>query len=150
MNIYTTKLFPYVAGDSLVGREVPMTIKSFSPETVTGEHGQEDGYILYFNESKKGLILNKTNAKAIAKAYGKETDDWVNRPVILYAERGKWFGEWHEAARVKVPGNGQATKSLAHDPGPDWDSAPGQDDQDYAAASAKADVDAANADLLGT
>ena len=149
MKIYQTKLFPYVAGDSLVGRNVPVTIKSFSQEMITGEHGQEEGYILYFNESPKGLILNKTNAKAIAAAYGDETDDWVGKPVVLYSERGKWFGEWHTAARVKGPGNGQAAKSLTPDPGPDWDSAPSQDDQDYAAASAKADVDAANADLLG-
>jgi hypothetical protein len=118
MNIYKTELFPYIAGDSLVGKEVPVTIKAFSAEMISGQQGEEQGYLLYFERTPKPLILNKTNAKAIARKYGPETDEWIGKPLILYAERLKAFGEWHNAARVKVPPNGAKN---APPTGPEWD-----------------------------
>ena len=146
MNIYKTELFPYIAGDSLVGKEVLVTIRRVAVENVKGHGGEDERKVLvYFQESGKGLILNKTNAKVIALEYGAETDEWGAKKVILYSERVQAFGETHNAARIKIPAKGHKSA----DPGPDWDSAPDQDDPDYAAESAQADIDANNAELFG-
>ena len=135
MNIYKTDLFPYITGDSLVGKEVPVTIRRVDQENVTGHGGEvERKVVLIFQESPKPLILNKTNAKTIAEAYGPETDNWDGKKVILYSEKLKAFGEMHNATRVKIPKDGGKA------------SAPPA--EDYAAESAKADQEAAQDELL--
>jgi len=102
MNIYKTNLFKYIAGDSLVGKNVVMTIDRVVNENVEGQSGKtEEKQVLYFSESKKGMILNKTNAKRIARLYGPETDDWKGIAIELYTEPVKAFGETHNAIRVR-------------------------------------------------
>lgn len=102
MNIYKTPLFKYIAGDSLVGKSVPMTIDRVVVEEVEGQGGKkEDKLVLYFVESQKGMILNKTNAKRIAKLFTGETDDWKGKTIELYTEPVKAFGETHNALRVR-------------------------------------------------
>ncbi len=39
----------------------------------------------------------------VAAAYGMETDAWRNQPVIIYAERGTWFGKDGWAVRLAIP-----------------------------------------------
>lgn len=114
MNIFKTDLFPYIAGDSLIDRAVVMTISKVQFETVV-THGGEvtQKPVIYFKESTKGLILNKTNAKAIAKLYGGETDDWTGKTITLYSEKVKAFGEVHNAARLRAPKNSD-TKPAAN------------------------------------
>lgn len=101
MNIYKSSLFKYIAGDSLVGKAVPMTMDRVVNEDVTGESGTAEKQILYFVESKKGMVLNKTNAKRIARLFGPETNDWQGKVIELYTEKVKAFGETHNAIRVR-------------------------------------------------
>lgn len=102
MNIYKSSLFKYIAGDSLVGKSVSLTIARVALEEVEGQNGRkEEKLILYFRESEKGMILNKTNAKRIAKLFGGETDNWTGKAIELYAEEVKAFGEIHNAIRVR-------------------------------------------------
>ena len=109
MNIYKTHLFPYIEGDSLADREVTLTMTTVTTEDLPTYNGQtESKLVLHFKESDKGLILNKTNARAIAKLYGPETDDWDGERITLYTERVKAFGEFHNAVRVKAPGDNRA------------------------------------------
>jgi hypothetical protein len=101
MNIYKSSLFKYIAGDSLKGKSVPMTIDRVVNEDVSNSDGKEEKQVIYFKESKKGMILNKTNAKRIARLYGPETDDWKGVVIELYTESVKAFGETHNALRVR-------------------------------------------------
>lgn len=101
MNIYKSELFPYIAGDSLVGRPVTLTMKEVKIEPVSSGGQTENKPVLYFEESKKGMILNKTNAKRIAKLFGGETDEWTGQPIELYSEEVKAFGDTHNAVRVR-------------------------------------------------
>lgn len=101
MNIYKSSLFKYIAGDSLKGKSVPMTIERVVNEDVSNSDGKEEKQVLYFVESKKGMILNKTNAKRIARLYGPETDEWKGIVIELYTEPVKAFGETHNALRVR-------------------------------------------------
>lgn len=114
MNIYKSSLFKYIAGDSLIGKAVPMTMARVVNEDVTGENGTAEKQILYFVESKKGMVLNKTNAKRIARLYGPETDEWKGKVIELYTEPVKAFGETHNAIRVReAKAQAQANKIKA-------------------------------------
>lgn len=104
MDIYKTSVFKYIAGDMLVGRPITLTIDRVEIEEIitptTGEVTEKP--ILFFKESKRPLILNKTNAAALAKVFGRETDQWTGKAVELFAETVKAFGKVHNAARVRV------------------------------------------------
>lgn len=102
MNIYKTNLFKYIAGDSLVGKSVAMTIDRVVMENVPTRNGKdEEKLVLYFSESKKGMILNKTNAKCIGKLFGPETDAWQGKVIELFTEPVAAFGDTHNAIRVR-------------------------------------------------
>jgi hypothetical protein len=58
-----------------------------------------------FVNSSKRLLLNKTNARTLAKAYGDETDEWVGKPVIIYVAMVQYMDEMVEGLRVRVPIN---------------------------------------------
>lgn len=100
MNIYRSSLFPHIIGDSLV-KPVTLTIETITEETLFNGHGEEVKLVLHFVESKKGLILNKTNAKKLAKMFGGETEDWTGRLVELYAKTIRAFGSTHNAVRLR-------------------------------------------------
>jgi hypothetical protein len=113
MDLYKTDLFPYIQGEALVGKPpVPLTMTTVSVEKVPSNRGvEETKYILYFKETKKGLILNKTNAARIIALYGRETDDWAGERIALYSEKVNAFGKNHNAVRVderKPTPNGQS------------------------------------------
>ncbi len=57
--------------------------------------------VLYFDEISKGLVLNKTNAKAIEKLYGDDTDNWEDERVSIYPTFVDFKGEQVEAIRIK-------------------------------------------------
>jgi hypothetical protein len=57
--------------------------------------------VLFFREEEKGLVLNKTNTTIIAKLYGDDTDDWVGKPVTLYATEVQFQGDMVDAIRVR-------------------------------------------------
>lgn len=103
MNIYRTGLFPHIIGDSLVGKTATLTMTEVKVERLTGHEGRsEEKFVLFlfFEETEKCLILNKTNAATIAKLYGPETDDWRGQAITLYSEEIRAFGKTHNAVRV--------------------------------------------------
>jgi hypothetical protein len=42
-------------------------------------------YVLDFQGADKGMILNKTNITTLGHLFGPETDDWIGKPVIVFA-----------------------------------------------------------------
>ena len=46
---------------------------------------------------------SKTNANTIMRAYGKETDGWIGKDIILFATKVDFRGESVPGIRVKVP-----------------------------------------------
>lgn len=49
----------------------------------------------------KRLGLNITNAKTIAKLYGKEVDDWLGKRITLYPTECEAFGETTDCIRIR-------------------------------------------------
>ena len=43
--------------------------------------------VLMFKDRQKGLVLNKTNAMAIADKFGDDMEKWIGCPIGLYADR---------------------------------------------------------------
>jgi len=100
--MHAALLFPteYLIAADLKGADVTLTISRVVIETVMTSKGKEIKPMLHFAEmesrppkSRKRLILNRTNAKAIAKLYGKETDDWQGKRITVYPTTCDAFGE---------------------------------------------------------
>jgi hypothetical protein len=51
----------------------------------------------------KGLVLNKTNSKVIATAYGDDSEAWQGKEIILFMALVDFRGDQVEAIRVRVP-----------------------------------------------
>lgn len=57
--------------------------------------------IVMFRGKEKGLLCNKTNAKAIAAMYGNDTSKWVGRAITVYPTQTDMAGETVECIRVR-------------------------------------------------
>lgn len=100
-----TDAFPskYVRAEDLKGQRVVLTISHLVMEEMENRDGEtERKPVLYFEGKKKGLVLNKTNANAIASLYGDETDEWKGMDITLHTPMVTAFGETKPALRVLV------------------------------------------------
>jgi len=76
---------PYLNAADLGGRDVQSTIERVAIEAIGKT--QEQKPILYLKGCARGLILNKTNAVELARAFGQDTDAWSGQRVILRIEQ---------------------------------------------------------------
>lgn len=65
--------------------DVIVTCKSVALEDMPGE-GDEKRWVLMFRELPKGLVLNTTTIRVLAKAFGENSDDWTGQKVTLYVD----------------------------------------------------------------
>lgn len=101
INIFETQMFPYLEGEEIKDSILTLTIQDIkSEELKTHKGNKETKEVLYFLETHKGFVLNKTNAKRIAVLYGSMTADWEGKQITLYTEPVQAFGELHNALRV--------------------------------------------------
>ena len=91
----------YLSSDDLDGREVRLTIARVEVEEVGRNKDRKP--ILYFTKAKKGMVLNKTNAKTIAAAYGKNTDQWEDREIVIFSMKVQFGDEIVDGIRVRIP-----------------------------------------------
>ena len=49
-------------------------------------------YVVSFVGKHKGLVLNVTNGKRLAAAFGKNTDAWIGKEIELFPQRGQTGG----------------------------------------------------------
>jgi len=84
-------------------QEIIVKIESVKVENVKNGEGKfEDMRICRFIGGKKPLILNKTNAKAIAKSLASPyVEDWIGKAITLHVVPVMAFGEKVDAVRVK-------------------------------------------------
>ena len=85
--------------------DVAVTIKEVKLDEVRTEAGKENKLCLLFAGKDKGMVLNKTNAKTIAKLHGGEVEGWVGKRISIFATTCQAFGETVSCIRVrdKVP-----------------------------------------------
>lgn len=105
---HTMKLseaFPskWLKADDLGGKSHLVKIETVNQETVGKGADSETKLVVYFAGKKKGVILNLTNAKAIAAKYGDDTDEWRGAEVELYPQEVTFQGKTGPAIRIRVP-----------------------------------------------
>jgi hypothetical protein len=96
--------YDYMGAYSLPeGKDVVVTIKSTKKELVKGAKGKkEECFVVYFSDSDKPMILNKTNCRIIEKLYGSPfIEDWGGKKIQLYCAKVDAFGDTTEALRVR-------------------------------------------------
>jgi len=101
----------------LEGRDsVTVVIEKIVTEKVQNTQGQsEDVPVAYFEGSKtgKGMILNRTNARAIANLHGPDTAKWVGKRIEIGVETVNAFGQQTEALRIHAAPSRKAKQAAA-------------------------------------
>ena len=94
-------LFPskYLKASDLAGHEVELTIKGITVEDV-GDGDERP--VVSFADTRKGIVLNRTNANSIAKQYGEETDAWLGKAITIYPAETEFKGETVACIRVRA------------------------------------------------
>ena len=77
-----------------------VTISSLDHEEVGQE--KEMKYILSFNEIPKKLILNTTNLKTLIALFTDESDSWIGKVIILYADQVMFSGSMVPCVRIRA------------------------------------------------
>ena len=99
------ELYPsrFLAAFDLRGKTVTVEIDRLTLEEmfVPGEQEMTHKPVLWFAGKQKGLVLNKTNALAVASHHGPDTEAWQGRSVQLYPTQIRAFGKTHEVVRIK-------------------------------------------------
>lgn len=98
----------YLTAADLGGREPIVVMRAVAVEKVKQGRETEERLVLYFENAERGLMLNKTNALAIASLHGEETDAWLGRRIRLFESSEDYDGKTYRVIRIK-----QATESVA-------------------------------------
>jgi hypothetical protein len=56
---------------------------------------------MYFQRAKRGLIVNRTNWRAVADLYGDESDNWAGKRIALVSMMVDAYGKQTKAVRVR-------------------------------------------------
>jgi hypothetical protein len=97
------ELFPgrYFKAETLAGKARVLTIGAVERDKLS------DGSVkpvVKFEDEPMKLVLNRTNANAIATLYGNITDNWIGKPIELYPTRTQFGSNMVDAVRVRAPG----------------------------------------------
>jgi hypothetical protein len=99
-------MFPsrYLRAADFEGKPVTLTISEVIRDKVQMATGQKaEKYIIRFRETDKELILNKTNAKAVAKVLQEpKAVNWAGAKIVLKPTTCEAFGEIVACIRVEM------------------------------------------------
>jgi hypothetical protein len=74
--------------------------------------------VVYVRGGKKGIVLNKTNAKSLASAFGKSFQDWIGQRITIKAEPTSFAGKTTMGLRL-YPANGTTAADPPKAPPPE-------------------------------
>lgn len=106
------------AWDIPTGRNVAVTIERVEARELTSQRGKDHKPVVFFRGKQKGMVMNKTNCKAIAGMYGTDTTQWVGKPIAIYSTTTSAGGETVECLRVR-PTPPQVRPARKAEPEPD-------------------------------
>jgi len=90
-NVYgDSDMFPYLDGYMVGDKRATVTIAKVTREGFTDFDSGEvkEKTVLYFVDRDKGMVLNKTNTRALVRAIGSpNTDDWLGASMTVWAEK---------------------------------------------------------------
>ena len=96
----------YLAYEDLDGLDRIVTIRDVNEElqpTRNDDDEEVNAPILYINEHKKGIRLNKTMANQLVDMFDKKADTtfWVGRRIIIYPTTERAFGQNWDVIRIR-------------------------------------------------
>ena len=97
MKVSDTFPSKFLKADDLQGRTVKLTIDHVEMDVV----GDDRKPIVYFQDAKKGLVLNVTNARAIAQLGGDDMDNWSGMCIEVFTTPTTYQGQPREGIRVR-------------------------------------------------
>lgn len=106
-------MFPtkYVSAEECKGKDVTLTIADVKiDELQRKDGGKEKKPVLYFKETKKMLVLNKTNSGAIADQLGTEARKWPGHRITIFPTTCNAYGEIKPCIRIR-PASKRAQQS---------------------------------------
>lgn len=108
-------VFPskYIKAADLQDRPVKVVMAHCEVEKI----GDDKKPVLYFDGKEKGLVLNVTNWRSIAKMYGDDSDGWAGKPITLIPAVTDFRGETTECVRIKPETPGKAAAKPTENPG---------------------------------
>ena len=59
--------------------------------------------VVWFTNSKRGLVLNRVNNRTIRAAYGDPVNGWVGKIIVLFPTTAEFRGKIIPALRVRIP-----------------------------------------------
>jgi hypothetical protein len=101
---------PWLASEDLDGakKDVLVTIEDvMRHENATFDEGRTEPRVfsLKFAGKEKQMILNATNRKVLARAFGMKTANWRGQTVALYVDpRVRFGGKTVKGLRIRIPG----------------------------------------------
>jgi hypothetical protein len=115
--MHIDQLYPsrFLRCADLNGKPMRVTISGIAREDVGGE----PKVIMSFTDGTKQLILNKTNARAVARILGDETRVWNGHDIMLVPAQVDFKGDIVDAIRVKAaPARKPPTAATSNDEPP--------------------------------
>lgn len=79
-----------------------LTMNIVQMEDIGQGEDKETKPVLYFKETDKGLVLNKTNATTITTLYGSNTTKWGGKKIALFPTEVAFGGKQTLAIRVRM------------------------------------------------
>src|SRR5690242_14918308 len=80
-----------------------LKIKSVTVESIGVGKDKESKLCVWFTNDKRGLVLNRTNNRAIRGAYGDDTANWVGKIIVAFPTMADFRGTMTKALRVRIP-----------------------------------------------
>ncbi len=110
-----TQMFPkrYATGSDFQGKALTLTVARVASEKMHPQANapETEKWVLYFNETKKGVILNRTLAFQIAEILGSdETEEWVGKSITLFPQPMNVAGRSVIAIRARQAGKNVADR----------------------------------------
>ena len=82
--------------------DIVLTIIKCDMVNVGQEDNPEVKPVIWFHGKEKGMVLNVTNANAIGRIHGDDTDDWINKDIAIFRSQTDFRGSSVPCIRVKL------------------------------------------------
>jgi hypothetical protein len=97
-------------------KEKKFRISKVTAEVLGKGDDKERKPIVWFTNDERGLVLNKTNLRALQGAFGDSMEAWAGKVIVIFSTIVDLRGKMTPALRVRIPppkqtttaGNGQA------------------------------------------
>lgn len=95
------EFFPskHLKAADLKDKEVRVTIARVEREKL----GEDMRPVIYFNGKDKGVALNKGNTTTLVDAFGRNSNEWFGREIILLSVWTDYQGKPVQGIRIRIP-----------------------------------------------